>query len=292
MRDTRPTSSGGETAAARHVAVSYSSDDEWAGHLVTFVRAGLDRGEQVQYFADATDPDRVTHVLTEHGVDAAGALRRGQLLVTTAGETYLAGSGFDPESMIGLWQQAVDGAAAEGYRNLRVIGEMSWGTRRIPGADRLLEYEMRIHHEVFERLPLTAWCFYDRRLFPGDALAALAAAHLNCADGAAGGVGVPALSATPLADRPGFRLSGAGGYESRRVAAAAAASLAASPATDLVLDLSDLDHLDVAAVAEIARAARGRPATSPVRILNAPPAFHRVLELFPELGAGLEEVGA
>ncbi|MEG8277305.1 MEDS domain-containing protein [Streptomyces sp. AHA2] len=290
MRDTRPIP-GGESAAARHVAVSYSSDDEWAGHLVAFVRAGLDGGEQVQYFADATDPDRVTRTLTEHGIDAAGAVRRGQLLVTTAEETYLAGSGFDPDAMIGLWRQAVDGAAALGYRNLRVIGEMSWGTRHIPGAERLLEYEMRIHHEVFERLPLTAWCFYDRRLFPHQELAALTSAHLNRSGAASPGAGGPALTAAPLAGTPGFRLSGTGGYESRRVAAATAASLAASPAPSLTLDLSDLNHLDVAAVADIARAARRRPFASPVRLLNAPPAFHRVLELFPELGAGLEEVG-
>ncbi|MFD8150713.1 MEDS domain-containing protein [Streptomyces sp. NPDC059720] len=289
MRETRPTSGGG-SAAARHVAVSYSSDDEWTGHLAAFVRAGLDRGEQVQYFADATDPGRVTHVLTEQGVDAAGALRRGQLLVTTAGETYLAGSGFDPDAMIGLWQQAVDGAAARGYRNLRVIGEMSWGTRRIPGAERLLEYEMRIHHEVFERLPLTAWCFYDRRLFPPDELAVLTSAHLRCSG--APGAGGPALSAAPLAGTPGFRLSGAGGYESRRVVAATAASLAASPARDLTLDLSDLHHLDVAAVAEMARAARRRSPASPVRLLNTPPAVRRVLELFPELAAGLEEAAS
>lgn len=290
MRDTRPIP-GGESAAARHVAVGYSSDDEWAGHLVAFVRAGLDGGEQVQYFADATDPDHVTRTLTEYGIDAAGAVRRGQLLVTTAGETYLAGSGFDPDAMIGLWHHAVDGAAALGYRNLRVIGEMSWGTRHIPGAERLLEYEMRIHHEVFERLPLTAWCFYDRRLFPREELAALTSAHLSRSGTASRGPGGPALTAAPLAGTPGFRLSGTGGYESRRVAAATAASLAASPAPDLTLDLSDLDHLDVAAVADIAHAVRRRPSAPPVRLLNAPPAFHRVLELFPELGAGLEEVG-
>lgn len=290
MRDTRPAPRGGP-AAARHVAVSYSTDDEWAGHLVAFVRTGLDGGEQVQYFADATDPARVTRTLTEHGIDTAGAVRRGQLLVTTAGETYLAGSGFDPDAMIGLWHEAVAGAAARGYRSLRVIGEMSWGTRPIPGAERLLEYEMRIHHEVFERLPLTAWCFYDRRLFPHSELAALTSAHLACSGAPARGAGGPALSAAPLADAPGFRLSGSGGYESRRVAAATAAALAASPAPGLTLDLSALDHLDVAAVADIARAVHRRPATAPVRLRNAPPAVHRVLELFPELGAALEEAG-
>ncbi|GGW68865.1 hypothetical protein GCM10010503_52550 [Streptomyces lucensis JCM 4490] len=285
-----PSASGG-AAADRHVAVEYSSDDEWAGHLVVFVRAGLGRGEQVQYFADATDPGLVTRTLADRGVDAASAVRRGQLVVTTADETYLAGARFDPDVMTGLWQEAVDAAAAQGFRGLRAIGEMSWGARRIAGAERLLEYELRIHHEVFERLPLTAWCFYDRRLLARDDLEVLAHAHLaRWGTGAAPGGG-PGLSAAPLTGAPGFRLAGSAGYEGRRVVASAAAALAASPAERVTLDLSVLDHLDIAALADIADAARRRPTGTPVRLVGAPPALHRMVELFPELGEGLEVDG-
>ncbi|WP_063760072.1 MEDS domain-containing protein [Streptomyces sp. NRRL S-1022] len=130
-----PASPDGATAAYRHVAVEYSSDDEWAGHLVDFVRAGLMAGEQVQYLADATDPGLVTRTLTHRGVDAAAAVRRGQLVVVTADETYLAGSRFDPDAMIGVWCQAVDGAAAQGFRGLRAIGASGACARsaRCPG---------------------------------------------------------------------------------------------------------------------------------------------------------------
>ncbi|MEU2225918.1 MEDS domain-containing protein [Streptomyces sp. NPDC018347] len=286
-----PASASGSAAADRHVAVEYSSDDEWAGRLVAFVRTGLDGGEQVRYFADVTDPGLVVRTLTERGVDAGAAVRRGQLVVTTADETYPAGARFDPDAVIGLWRRAVEAAAARGHRSLRVIGEMSRGARHRAGAERLLEYELRIHQEVFERLPLTAWCFYDRRLVPGDALELLAGAHLTRSGTAARPGGGPVLSVAPLAGPPGFRLSGSAGYESRRVTASAAAAVAASPAPDLTLDLSRLDHLDVAAFADLARAAHRRTSRTPVRLLGSPPALTRMLELFPELGAGLEESG-
>jgi ABC-type transporter Mla MlaB component len=281
----------GEAAAHRHVAVEYSTDDEWASHLVPFVRAGFDRGDQVQYFADATDPRLVMRTLADRGIDADSAVRRGQLVVTTADETYLSGNRFDPDAMIGLWGRAVEAALGQGYGNLRVVGEMSWGARQLTGVERLLEYELRIHHEVFEQLPLTAWCFYDRRLLAPDALDVLTGAHLTRAGAVPGSRARPGLSVTPLAGRPGFRLSGSAGYESRRAAASAAAALAASPARDLTLDLSGLDHLDVAALADIARAARRRPSGTPPRLVGAPPGLHRILELFPELKAGLQEVG-
>ncbi|MEU0336731.1 MEDS domain-containing protein [Streptomyces sp. NPDC006193] len=281
----------GDAASERHAAVVFSTDAEWADHLVAFVRAGFDRGEQVQYFADATDPGLVTRTLTDRGVDAALAVRRGRLVVTTAAETYLAGARFDPDAMIGLWEEAVEAAAAQGHRGLRAVGEMSWGARDIAGADRLLEYELRIHHEVFARLPLTAWCFYDRRLLPRDHLEVLAAAHRTCTGHAAGPGGGPPLTAAPLAGPAGFRLSGSAGYESRRVIASAAAALAASPAQQVTLDLSALDHLDVASLTGLAHAAARRPPGRPVRLLGAPPALHRMLELFPELGDGLEVTG-
>jgi ABC-type transporter Mla MlaB component len=279
----------GDAAADRHVAVEYSTDDEWAAHLVPFVRAGFDKGEQVQYFADTTDPRLVIRTLAERGIDTGPAVRRGQLVVTTADETYLAGARFDPDAMIRLWHRAVDAAAGLGYANLRVIGEMSWGARHMAGVERLLEYELRIHQEVFEPLPLRAWCFYDRRRLAPEALDVLAGAHLTRSGRAPASCPGSGLKAAPLVGRPGFRLSGSAGYESRHAAASVSAALAASPAQDLTLDLSLLDHLDVAALADIAHAVRRRPSGRPVRLVGAPPALHRILELFPELGEGLRE---
>ncbi|WP_234384850.1 MEDS domain-containing protein [Streptomyces sp. MMG1121] len=91
-----------EAAADRHAVAVFSTDAEWADHLTTFVRAGIEQGEQVQYFADTTEPDLVTHTLAERGINAASAMRRGQLVVTTATGSYLAGNRFDPDALIGL----------------------------------------------------------------------------------------------------------------------------------------------------------------------------------------------
>ncbi|MEV5428027.1 MEDS domain-containing protein [Streptomyces sp. NPDC052701] len=284
-------SPGRDPASSRHASVVFSTDQEWAGHLVAFVRAGLEQGEQVQYFADTTDPDRVLRTLDDGDVDTASAVRRGQLIVTTAAQTYLAGPRFDPDAMIGLWEEAVETALARGHPGLRAIGEMSWCARETAGADRLLEYELRIHQEVFERLPLTAWCFYDDRLLPRDDLAVLVGAHptrLGAAVPADGGTG---LRVTPTTDFPGFRLSGPAGYESRRVTASVAAALPGSRAAQVTLDLSDLQFMDVDALTALARAAAGRNLDTPVRLLDPPPSLKRMLELFPELGSALEVVG-
>ncbi|MGW0605534.1 MEDS domain-containing protein [Streptomyces sp. NPDC002640] len=271
-------------AHGRHSGVVFSDDREWAGHLVTFVRAGLERGEQVQYFSDTTDTDRVMGALASAGVDAGRARAEGRLVVTTATRTYLSGPAFDPDAMMGLWRQAVDSALAEGHRGLRAIGEMAWGALGAKGADRLLEYELRLHHEVFEPLPLTAWCFYDRRRVPPELLAVLAGAHLDRRGGPAP---CPTLRLEPLGGRTGLRLSGSAGYDTRRTVRAAAAVVAGSPGGDVELDLSGLRHLDIAALVTLAEAARRRPAGR-LRLLHPPAPLRRLLGLFPELGAAVE----
>lgn len=278
-------SSDREPKAGRHSSVVFADDQEWAGHLCAFVRGGLQQGEEIKYFADTTNPERVLRALTDAGIDAMAAVRRGQLSVSTATQTYLAGTGFDPDAMIGLWHDAVEAAVARGYGGLRAIGEMSWGARDIPGADRLLEYELRIHHEVFERLPLTAWCFYDRRLLSDDCVDVLAGAHLTSRGDPVGG---PVLRVAPLADRPGLRMSGSAGYDTRDVVAAAAAAVRGMPPQRVELDLADLRHLDAASLATLADAAAGRPADTPLGVRQAPPSLRRLLGLFPEFGSVVE----
>ncbi|MFE9823417.1 MEDS domain-containing protein [Streptomyces sp. NPDC005791] len=278
---------GRESPGGRHSSVVFSDDRQWADHLAAFVRSGLQKCEQVRYFADTTAPERVMRALTDAGIDAAGAVTRGQLSVSVAAQTCLACSGFDPDAMIGMWFEAADAACAAGYRGLRAIGEMSWGARDIAGADRLLEYELRVHEEVFARLPLTAWCFYDRRLMTDEYVGLLASAHLTHRGEPHAG---PALRVTPLADRPGLRMSGSAGYDTRDTVAAAAAVISGASDRQRELDLAALRHIDAASLAVLADAAAGQPGGSPLKVWQAPSPLRRLLQLFPELSSVVEVV--
>lgn len=272
-----------------HSSVVFSDDRQWAEQLGAFVRDGLESGEQVKYLADTTTPERVLRALADAGIDAAGAVARGQLSVSAAAWTHLtdADSRFDPDTMIGSWHDAAEGARASGYRGLRAIGEMSWGARDSVGADRLLEYELRLHHELFPRLPLTVRCFYDRRLLSDAYVSVLASAHLTH-------LGephpAPALRVAPLEDRPGLLLSGSAGYDTRDAVAAAAAVVSGVAAPRVELDLSSLRHLDAASLAVLADAAAVRPGGTPLVVRKAPSPLRRLLQLFPELDSVVEVV--
>jgi hypothetical protein len=62
-----------------------------------------------------------------------------------------------------------DMARQAGYPGSRACGEMSWTLRDIPGADRFLEYEVRLN-TITETFPYIGMCQYDARLFDGATL--------------------------------------------------------------------------------------------------------------------------
>ncbi|MEU6486427.1 MEDS domain-containing protein [Streptomyces sp. NPDC046887] len=295
MTGSTDTRSGPVPASApNHVCACYSDDRTWADLAFGFLAPALERGERLYYFADATDPDAVLAALAARGMDVEAARARGRLDVFTADDTYLAAGPFDPDAMVGQWHDATAQALADGCTGLRAIGEMSWCARDVPGADRLLEYELRIHREVFARLPrLSALCLYDRRLIPDADTAVLTGAHRAAPLFPPGEAppARPALRALPHPHGPGLVLEGALDHDGRTVTRGAAAALSRmADDGDAELDLSAVEFIDVVGAGVLSEVARSLPAGRSLRVSGAPPTLHRLLGLFPELRAGLKVV--
>ncbi|MCS0634830.1 MEDS domain-containing protein [Streptomyces sp. LP05-1] len=269
-----------------HTSVVYATDDAWATRVSACVRRGIERDERLLYFAHRTPPETVFATLADRGIDVAAARRRGQLSVRTAQESYLAELPFDPDTVIRQWHTATREALEAGFTGLRAMGEMDWYGAGVPGAERLLEYELRMHREAFDLLPLAAMCLYDRRLLPDRDVALLEAAHLSRIREPGERLHPPVLAVTPLADRPGLGLTGELNADSRAALAGALATLRHGSDGDEV-DLTSLVHIDAAATAGLAAVALRTPARR-LTVRGAPPSLLRTIDLFPELGAALE----
>lgn len=143
---------------------------------MAFVTGGLVSGDRVDCFTDSAPPRLVGNLLRRAGLDAAAALRSGQLRVVPADNSYLADMRFDPDHMISVLSAAVDNALQGGFPGYRVTGDMTWAARQRRGAERLLEYETRVN-EVFAARPVAALCQYSRRAFSTADMAAAMSAH-------------------------------------------------------------------------------------------------------------------
>lgn len=145
-----------------HVCWVVDDDHVRIRTLAAYVRAGLRDHHKIIYCGDA--PDAVLAGIDALGVDTAAALAAGQLVAQPAAAAYVAGDAFDPAELLRGWRRTIDRARAEGYPGLRVLGDMTWASRAVPGTDRLPGYEAEINR-FFVDHDVIGVCAYDKRIF-------------------------------------------------------------------------------------------------------------------------------
>lgn len=173
MNDQRQTSGKrsvqGLFPECHHLCLIYDSKEQRRKVVSAFLASGLKRGELVRYFADTTSPEEIRAWLLEAGVELPKAGEDGAFGIIQAESAYCPSGRFVPQEVIENMLSRYAMARKAGYRGSRACGEMSWALRDIPGADRFLEYEVRIN-TITETFPYVGMCQYDARLFDGATL--------------------------------------------------------------------------------------------------------------------------
>jgi hypothetical protein len=222
-----------------HVCAFFDDDVQRRSVVSQFVRDGLAGHDRVWYFSDTAPADTVLAELEQDGVAVEGAVQSGQLAVFAAEDSYLVEQPFDPDRMAATLRTAIDDALADGYAGFRVSGDLTWATRDIPGADRLLAYEARLDG-LFAGRPAAAICQYDRRRFDTTTLAATVGLHTHWYGNRT--PLPPPLVLVPTEDGTGLRIEGDADFSSRD---ALDAALAAIRSDEAHLFLAGLRFVDV-----------------------------------------------
>ncbi|MFB4319691.1 MEDS domain-containing protein [Actinomadura sp. 21ATH] len=230
-----------------HLCLSYDNADERHAILLAYIRDGLAADHKIIYLSDEDSPEAVVGWLEAvpeaAGLDLAGALDEGALVVRTAEEAYMATGRFDPDEIIALFGTEIELALTQGFKGVRVTGEETFSLRGWPGTERFAEFERKID-EVFRtsRVNAMAICQYDRRWFDPDRLEELESHHVDRVraddlhdDGS--------LRIAPAFGPPGLVLTGAVDAAARPAVAAALAALPARAGL-VCLDLSGVGGCD------------------------------------------------
>jgi|GEM_PF-1566390 len=143
-----------------HLGVFYRGADERDAVVLPVIEEALAAGCGVIYVCDHETPDTVRKQLVGEGIDADGAIERGQLRLVASTEVYLAGGTFVPERTVAFYRGAWEASRRDGYPILCVLGEMSWRLRDCPGSDRFLEYEA-LYAVHFGDASAITLCLYD-----------------------------------------------------------------------------------------------------------------------------------
>lgn len=234
-----------------------------------FFAAGGRRNERMLYVAQTPDVRRLS--------DLPGAERlakAGTLSVLEAETLY----GLDPAGWQGIFQDLLDGALNAGYRGLRVAADNT--ALASGGTDALARWLAWEHQaDAFQEAnPASGICYFDRERLGDQALADLAAVHpLRCA-----GFSEPPFAL--FADGDALRVVGT--LDCWSAGQLARVLGARPPGKELVLDFAQVEFVDHHGLLALGEVARSR---QPIRIRNAQPVVHKVLQI---LGAEVAGVSA
>ncbi|MBC8031529.1 MAG: MEDS domain-containing protein [Pyrinomonadaceae bacterium] len=130
---------------ADHVCTLYEQRDDEVAIAVSYIRAGLDRGELCVCVVD-DGGESIFEALASAGVDIDAEMRKGRLAFF---EKPLA-QGLQTLDMLGKIEQFAIESRKAGYAGFRIVGEMSWALDGDLKA--LAEFEARLNlNRVWER---------------------------------------------------------------------------------------------------------------------------------------------
>ena len=154
----------------------YRNIDEELAMVIPYLLAGLKRGEQCVGIVSKEIKEEATRALYNLGIDVKKCQTWGQFLFLDPVDTYLNEGYFAPERMINSVVEAENRALLKGFTGLRSMGEVVWSCSKLPGTERLIEYEVNLNR-FFPKSKTLGFCLYDENLYAKDIL--LGAVHTH-----------------------------------------------------------------------------------------------------------------
>lgn len=144
-----------------HLACIYKNKKEQFSIVVPFILYGLKNNEKCIYITDENTKREILKTFNNFN-PIEGYIDSHQLEILTKEETYLEDGYFDPDTMITLLSQLEEQALKNGYKGLRITGEMTWILTKLPGTEKIIEYEAKLNY-FFPTSKCIALCQYNEK---------------------------------------------------------------------------------------------------------------------------------
>jgi MEDS: MEthanogen/methylotroph, DcmR Sensory domain len=131
---------------SHHVCGFFRSPEEAYGVLLPFIKEGIDRGDRGFHLIDSDNRADHFQRLAQVGIDAARAEGTGLLEVRSWSDFQFRSGQFDQHAMLALLEEVLVDGKARGFNRTRLVANMEWSTKDVPGVENLLEFETRVNY--------------------------------------------------------------------------------------------------------------------------------------------------
>jgi hypothetical protein len=157
-----------------HVCAFYRGDGDRDQLLIGYLSAGLTAGDKCICIVDSAGAAKRLEALP--GARGEPGPFDGQLDIHLPESTYLAHGEFNSSDMLMFWTDSMTKAEVEGYSFCRLVGEMTWALRDVPGVEHLIGYESELNR-VTSSYPVVVLCMYDLDRFSGEVVVNVVKTH-------------------------------------------------------------------------------------------------------------------
>jgi PAS domain S-box-containing protein len=165
-----------------HACCLYTSDEEHRQMVVSIFQAGLKHHDRIIYNEDLETSGKISEFLGDLAIDLNALIESGQIQLLSLDETCFGHGVFKSDEYFAKLKSEAAKTLAEGYRALRLAGDMTWMLRDKGGAGWLVEYEAKFD-EIFPHDACIASCHYDMRRFPPSVILDILRTHPVCVIG-------------------------------------------------------------------------------------------------------------
>ncbi len=152
-----------------HVCAINDHESQPRALMTSFVRIGLERGQQCVYLTQEGGDEHIREVFRAGRIDVGAALQSKALVLLSPRQVGLKGDAADPYRMFTFWKRLAARARAAGFSSLRGMAEMECAVGRAAEWHQWLEYERQLTQLVEDGQCLLL-CQYQRALAPAEHL--------------------------------------------------------------------------------------------------------------------------
>ena len=149
-----------------HLCAFFHSEDEEFRTLLPFMVDGLAAGEKVVYLVDGNNIEEHRRRLRDGGMDCEAVEQSGQLNVVGWPPSVRDVDAVDQAKSVDDFLSA---ALNQGYRRMRVVGDMDWAAENQISDAYLIKLEARLD-TIYSRHDVWVICAYDLSRFSGVAV--------------------------------------------------------------------------------------------------------------------------